>query len=84
MLLSLSTIGDLEEDGYGLTIFCLETHDLTPCNCHHKIDLKKMIARHGKDQSFLHESLKGKVWCPRCGSRNVGVMLTTPQHNPEY
>lgn len=84
MPLSNSTLEDLEQDGAGLMIFCLETYGVTPCNSHHKADLKKMIARYGKDQSYLHDSLKGKVWCPRCGSMNVGIMLTAPTHTPEY
>ena len=82
MQLSYETIGDLDEDGHGLNIHCRQTYGVTPCNHHHKADLKKMIARYGPDQSFLYDALKGKIWCLKCGSMNVDIRLAIPDRTP--
>ncbi len=70
-MLSYNTIQELIDGGYTLTAHC-------PCHHRQKLDLEKLKAKLGPDHSTLHVDLAHKLRCSKCGSKNVGLILSPP------
>jgi hypothetical protein len=73
---SISTLGDLIDQGYTLTASC----EADPHNCRHsqEIDLVALAKRLGRDHSYLRQNLSHKLRCSRCGARGPGFVIGSP------
>ena len=71
---TLSTIGDMIEEGYEISAHCGGT------GCHHwsRLDLTVLAKRLGRDHSARAEALTPYFRCSKCGSKDVSYTLSPP------
>lgn len=69
-LITISTLGDLVEQGYALRAHCGRRN----CGRHVSLDLEHLIGRLGSDHSYLAPDLTPKLRCGVCGLE-IGLTL---------
>lgn len=70
MGLSISTLGDLKENGCVLTFYC----EAVSCGRMLGLDLDKAIALWGEDLRYI--GFRWPVKCSACGSKTIGVRVS--------
>jgi hypothetical protein len=70
MAIVIDTIQALIDHDEELTMWCDKNHS-------RKVDLQKLGNWLGFDHSIMHDDLTPKLWCPTCGSRKIGIILTS-------
>ncbi len=73
MSISLNTVGALIDNAHNLRAYC--------CSCHHcvKLDLEALALQLGRGHGTMHDDLVPKLKCSLCGSRDVGLILSTKE-----
>lgn len=72
-ILNLTTIGAFLDNAHVLRAYCN--------TCRHcvKLDLKALAAALGRDHGSMHNDLVPKLKCSACGSRAIGLILSTEE-----
>lgn len=71
MTITISTIGDLLDHGYGLDGWCPE------CQTGRPLDLEALVIRYGRNASYLKPGSPIRLRCRDCGAR-ADYHLSTP------
>jgi hypothetical protein len=73
MSISLNTVGALIDNAHNLRAYC--------CSCRHcvKLDLEALAIQLGRDHGSMHNDLAPKLRCSECGSRDIGLILSTQE-----
>lgn len=69
--ITVRTLGDLIDQGYGLNGSCY------PCKRYEPIDLHALAKRLGRDFVFINR-LEGKLVCRSCKQKTVRIALAPP------
>lgn len=76
--ITIDTLGACIDDKYEIALYCYARHGGDRCNWSKWLDLEKLAAKLGRDQSIMHDQLTPHLYCLRCGSRDVGLRLDPP------
>lgn len=71
MTIQLATIGDLIDQGYGLTGWC------PTCQTGRPVDLEALATRYGRDVTFIKPQSPIQLRCRDCGA-SADYQLKTP------
>lgn len=74
--LVIDTLGKCIDKGYQIGLHCNQWRDGAPCNFFKWLDLDKLSGTLGRDHSCMHNELVPHLWCTRCGSRQVSLILS--------
>ena len=79
--MAIETIGEAWNHGWRITMRCAlgprETMKRArECNYRRELDMETLVCTRGRD--FPLVGLETRLRCPRCGSRRVAVMFSTP------
>jgi hypothetical protein len=72
-ILSLTTIGGLIDNGYILQAHC----NSIKCRHRSKLDLEELAKKLGRDHGCLHDQLAPKLYCSKCKSKDIGLIISS-------
>ena len=71
-MISISTIGDLIANGFGLNAHC------EACNRYAPVNLYRLARRYGREVSFVKSESPIRLKCSQCGASPCDYKLAPP------
>ena len=71
-MISITTIGDLIQNGFGLNAHCQE------CDRHAPVNLYRLARKYGRGASFVKSESTIRLSCSRCGASPCDNKLAPP------
>lgn len=82
MSITISTLGDLLDHGYGLHFYCDNSNGDWRCGFNKAGDIEALAKTLGRKQSFINGAVDRQLRCPKCGTKRMTSRLSKNMPEP--